>query len=230
MMSVLSMWSEAELRTALLHLATVAAVGSGALFVGDVSLTLARKCGIAPPRLIAALERRSPAAIRHLAELAVTAILTVGATRPATASTTPVRDWLSQAPAPTTTSAVHVAPTTTTTTSSSPPHAPPTTPARPAAPSQRSQPSQPSSSPAPSTSQPAPIPISPTRSVDVYVVRSGDCLWRIAARHLGAGATNAAIDAAWRAIYAVNRAAIGDDPNLIHPGLTLTLPPLSARR
>jgi len=229
MMSVLSMWSEAELRTALLHLATVAAVGSGALFVGDVSLTLARKRGIAPPRLVAALERRSPAAIRHLAELAVTAILTVGATRPATASTTPVRDWLSQAPAPTTTSAVHVAPTTTTT-SSSPPHAPPTTPARPAAPSQRSQPSQPSSSPAPSTSQPAPIPISPTRSVDVYVVRAGDCLWRIAARHLGAGATNAAIDAAWRSIYAVNRAAIGDDPSLIHPGLTLTLPPLSARR
>jgi nucleoid-associated protein YgaU len=226
---VLSMWSEAELRTALLHLATVAAVGSGALFVGDVSLTLARKCGVAPPRLIATLERRSPAAIRHLAELAVTAILTVGATRPATASTTPVRDWLSQAPAPTTTSAVHVAPTTTTT-SSSPPQAPPTTPARPAAPSQPSQPSQPSPSPAPSISQPAPIPISPTRSVDVYVVRAGDCLWRIAARHLGAAATNAAIDAAWRAIYAVNRAAIGDDPNLIHPGLTLTLPPLSARR
>jgi resuscitation-promoting factor RpfA len=153
----------------------------------------------------------------------VTAILTVGATRPATASTTPVRDWLTQAPAPTTTTAVHVAPTTTTT-SPSPPHAPPTTPARPAAPS------QPSPSPAPSISQPAPIPISPTRSVDVYVVRAGDCLWRIAARHLGAGATNAAIDAAWRAIYAVNRAAIGDDPNLIHPGLTLTLPPLSARR
>ena len=223
MMSVLSMWSEAELRTALLHLATVAAVGSGALFVGDVSLSLARKCGVAPPRLIAALERRSPAAIRHVAELAVTAILTVGATRPATASTTPVRDWLTQAPAPTTTTAVHVAPTTTTT-SPSPPHAPPTTPARPAAPS------QPSPSPAPSISQPAPIPISPTRSVDVYVVRAGDCLWRIAARHLGAGATNAAIDAAWRAIYAVNRAAIGDDPNLIHPGLTLTLPPLSARR
>jgi resuscitation-promoting factor RpfA len=223
MMSVLSMWSEAELRTALLHLATVAAVGSGALFVGDVSLSLARKCGVAPPRLIAALERRSPAAIRHVAELAVTAILTVGATRPATASTTPVRDWLTQAPAPTTTTAVHVAPTTTTT-SPSPPQAPPTTPARPAAPS------QPSPSPAPSISQPAPIPISPTRSVDVYVVRAGDCLWRIAARHLGAGATNAAIDAAWRAIYAVNRAAIGDDPNLIHPGLTLTLPPLSARR
>jgi resuscitation-promoting factor RpfA len=223
MISVLSMWSEAELRTALLHLATVAAVGSGALFVGDVSLTLARKCGVAPPRLIAALERRPPAAIRHLAELAVTAILTVGATRPATASTTPVRDWLTQAPAPTTTTAVHVAPTTTTT-SPSPPHAPPTTPARPAAPS------QPSPSPAPSISQPAPIPISPPRSVDVYVVRAGDCLWRIAARHLGAGATNAAIDAAWRAIYAVNRAAIGDDPNLIHPGLTLTLPPLSARR
>ncbi len=33
----------------------------------------------------------------------------------------------------------------------------------------------------------------------------------------------------WRAIYAANRAAIGDDPNLIHLGLTLALPPLDAQ-
>jgi nucleoid-associated protein YgaU len=59
-------------------------------------------------------------------------------------------------------------------------------------------------------------------------VQAGDCLWNIAGRQLGPGATNAAIDWAWRSIYALNRAAIGDNPNLIRPGLTLTLPPRSA--
>ena len=33
----------------------------------------------------------------------------------------------------------------------------------------------------------------------------------------------------WRAIYAANRAAIGDNPNLIHIGLTLELPLLVAQ-
>ena len=60
----------------------------------------------------------------------------------------------------------------------------------------------------------------------VYRVVPGDCLWSIAARHLQAGATNQAIDRAWRAIYVANRAAVGADPGLIHPGLALSLPPL----
>ena len=59
-----------------------------------------------------------------------------------------------------------------------------------------------------------------------YTVAPGDCLWSIAARVLGRNATARAIDRGWRAIYAANRAAIGADPNLIHPGLVLTLPPL----
>lgn len=73
--------------------------------------------------------------------------------------------------------------------------------------------------PAPTTA-PAPLP-DPSRA---YMVRPGDCLWNIAASQLPANATNAAIDRAWRAIYAANRDAIGGDPNLIHPGLALTLP------
>ena len=59
-----------------------------------------------------------------------------------------------------------------------------------------------------------------------YAVVPGDCLWSIAARILGRNATARAVDRGWRAIYAANRDAIGSDPNLIHPGLVLSLPPL----
>jgi LysM domain len=55
-------------------------------------------------------------------------------------------------------------------------------------------------------------------------VRPGDSLWLIAARRLGAGATPRQIDAAWREWYATNRALIGADPNVIHPGQVLVDP------
>jgi hypothetical protein len=71
-------------------------------------------------------------------------------------------------------------------------------------------------------SSPAPLP---TRWAP-YVVVPGDCLWSIAARQLGTEADDVDIDRSWRAVYAANAAAIGDDPNLIHPGLELALPPL----
>jgi nucleoid-associated protein YgaU len=57
-------------------------------------------------------------------------------------------------------------------------------------------------------------------------VRPGDCLWSIAAAHLGRDATARSIDRAWRAVYDANRDAVGPDPSLIHPGLILSLPPL----
>ena len=37
------------------------------------------------------------------------------------------------------------------------------------------------------------------------------------------------IDAGWRRIYDTNRAAVGDNPSLIHIGLVLRLPPLDAQ-
>ena len=82
---------------------------------------------------------------------------------------------------------------------------------------------------APAASATAP-PVSPIGATpapaDQTVVVWGDCLWAIAARRLGPDAGNTAIDATWRAIYALNRDAIGDDPNLIFPGLHLALPPI----
>lgn len=73
----------------------------------------------------------------------------------------------------------------------------------------------------------APAPAAAATPSAMVQVRPGDCLWSIAAQALGANPTNADVDRSWRAIYAANRTAIGTDPNLIHPGLILTLPPLT---
>ncbi len=80
---------------------------------------------------------------------------------------------------------------------------------------------------APAPDRRGPPASGPNAAGDTYVVEPGDCLWSIAARRLGPSATNAAVDVAWRRIYERNRAAVGDDPNLIHPGLVLALPPLT---
>ena len=60
-----------------------------------------------------------------------------------------------------------------------------------------------------------------------YTVVAGDCLWRIARRHLeGAGGRvdGERITALWKAIYERNRSVIGNDPNLILPGQVLAIP------
>lgn len=58
----------------------------------------------------------------------------------------------------------------------------------------------------------------------VVVVRPGDTLWDIAARSLPGQPTAADIAAAWPRWYAANRAVIGPDPNVIHPGQRLHAP------
>jgi nucleoid-associated protein YgaU len=88
----------------------------------------------------------------------------------------------------------------------------------------------------PTPGAPTPVaPAAPTPPVitgpavlPTYVVQPGDCLWAIAARILGPRADGRAIDAGWRRIYDTNRAAVGDNPSLIHIGLVLLLPPLDA--
>jgi resuscitation-promoting factor RpfA len=61
-----------------------------------------------------------------------------------------------------------------------------------------------------------------------YVVRRGDTLWDIAARHLGPGATAVDISREWPAWYDANRTVIGSDPGLISPGELLVTPSASA--
>lgn len=91
---------------------------------------------------------------------------------------------------------------------------------RPTRPDQTPRPAAPVNSPSPTTDS----PVEPPTPV---VVQPGDSLWTIAARHLGPGASDAQIAAAWPRWYEANRDVIGDDPNLIVPGATLTPPAAS---
>ncbi|MBO9555531.1 LysM peptidoglycan-binding domain-containing protein [Cellulomonas sp.] len=81
------------------------------------------------------------------------------------------------------------------------------------------------STPTPVTHLVAP-PVRPTADAEpatVVVVR-GDSLWRIAARHLPAGADDAQIAAAWPAWYAANADVVGPDPGVLLPGQVLVVP------
>ncbi len=56
-------------------------------------------------------------------------------------------------------------------------------------------------------------------------VRTGDCLWDIAAEELGPTATDLEIDRRWRQWYQHNRDRIGAEADLLHPGTILRAPP-----
>lgn len=56
------------------------------------------------------------------------------------------------------------------------------------------------------------------------VVRRGDSLWGIAARHLGEGASDAEVAAQWPRWYAANRDVVGPDPDVLRPGQVLRAP------
>lgn len=57
------------------------------------------------------------------------------------------------------------------------------------------------------------------------VVRGGDTLWAIAARHLGPDAADDRIAEEWPRWFAANRHVVGADPDLIRPGQRLRPPP-----
>ena len=67
-------------------------------------------------------------------------------------------------------------------------------------------------------------PRAATSSDEQVVVRRGDTLWDICARHLPAEATDAEIAAEWPLWYAANRDVIGPDPDHIEPGQRLSAP------
>lgn len=56
------------------------------------------------------------------------------------------------------------------------------------------------------------------------VVRRGDSLWSLAAAHLPGRPSDAQTARAWPRWYAANRAVVGADPDLIHPGQRLRAP------
>lgn len=56
------------------------------------------------------------------------------------------------------------------------------------------------------------------------VVRRGDTLWSIAARHLGATASPHAVDTEWRRWWHANRHTVGRDPSRLRPGQLLNPP------
>jgi nucleoid-associated protein YgaU len=58
----------------------------------------------------------------------------------------------------------------------------------------------------------------------VHVVQPGDTLWDIADADLGGRPDAAAVTRHWHRIHALNRAVIGADPDLIHPGQLLRMP------
>jgi nucleoid-associated protein YgaU len=84
--------------------------------------------------------------------------------------------------------------------------------------------------PAPPLTRPGDVSLvsataAPGRAVeDHVVVRRGDTLWAIAARHLGPAADPAQIAREWPRWYAANRQVIGPDPDRLHPGQLLRPP------
>lgn len=67
-----------------------------------------------------------------------------------------------------------------------------------------------------------PVPPETTASSTLYVVRSGDSLWGIAAAQLDSP-TDAEITERWKAIWKANRRVIGDAPEFIRPGMELVI-------
>ncbi len=77
---------------------------------------------------------------------------------------------------------------------------------------------------------PPPRPTAATPGGATVRVRVGDCLWTLAATRLGPDAHAAEVASYWPRIHALNRDVIGPDPDLIHPGQHLRLPPVEPRK
>lgn len=89
---------------------------------------------------------------------------------------------------------------------------------------------QPQWQPSPPAVAPGPVVSAPLRAArepqadHEAVVRSGDTLWTIAARHLGPEASDVDIALEWPRWFENNRAVIGSDPDALLPGQILKAP------
>ena len=140
--------------------------------------------------------------------------------RPATTMTTP----------PTTRAPATQPPTTQSPTTQSPTTQSPTTLPLTAEPPATTPPSTETQTPPDPT---APEPVEPTTPLATsHQVVAGDHLWGIAAQHLSllspdSSPSNAAIARYWRQVITANAATLrSGDPNLIHPGEWVSLPPV----
>jgi hypothetical protein len=71
----------------------------------------------------------------------------------------------------------------------------------------------------------------PSNAATRYTVEQGDTLWGIAASHLApADRSLPKVHRYWRRIYRANRPVIGADPDRIHPGTRLDVPPFGTVR
>ncbi|PFG37637.1 LysM domain-containing protein [Flavimobilis soli] len=77
---------------------------------------------------------------------------------------------------------------------------------------------------APATKKPQRAAKTPSQPRQTVTVRAGDTLWALASQALGPRATDAQIAHEWPRWHDANRALLGDDPHLIRPGDTLTVP------
>lgn len=68
-----------------------------------------------------------------------------------------------------------------------------------------------------------PAPNASVADGSTHRVRPGESLWSIAEGLLPDAGVDE-LDVAWRRIYAVNRVAVGPDPDLLMPGTSLRLP------
>ncbi len=235
-------------------LALVAWASTGWLLLVVVTTVAAHLPGVVGRCARHTAERLAPAPLRALVRVAVgLSVATglvgiVGATSAASAATVPPAphaisfDWPGTTAAPLT---VVFGPTVPGTPPSRPTGHPTATPARPRAAPPASAPSSLAPSRlAPSRLAPSrlapisvPSPVTPTSPFWTHqagplagtaardvVVHSGDSLWSLAAAQLGPTATPARVARAWPTWWSANRAVIGDDPDLIHPGIHL-LPP-----
>ena len=217
---------------ALVGRAAVGAVAAAGvlLALGFVAEALRRRqCA---GRVLALLDLTLPIGVRTAVVSVLALLASFTGVRPAGA-TDGVRGWLDQASTSTTTTTrpLVATPDALAERATSPSTVPTTPPTGPVIliPPITAEPIDPAPAPAAAPAPPAPVTAAARPANSTYIVQPGDCLWAIAQRRLGSTADAHAIDTGWRAIYAANRAAIGDNPNLIHIGLILTLPPLDAQ-